>query len=52
MVLAAYVADDGLDESQWEERPDGVHCPSVRECQGRRMGLGGLGYTLIGAGDF
>ena len=28
-------------------RPQGVQCPSVQECQGERMGVGGLGSTLI-----
>ena len=45
MDLAAYVAEDGLVGSQWEEQtdlgPEGVQCPSVGECKGRKMGVGG-----------
>jgi hypothetical protein len=28
-------------------RPESIRCPSVGECQGRRMGVGGWGNTLI-----
>jgi hypothetical protein len=31
-------------------RPEGVQCPSGGECQGRRMGVGGWGSTLIESG--
>jgi hypothetical protein len=30
--------------------PESVQCPSVGECQGRRMGVGGWGSTLIEVG--
>jgi hypothetical protein len=30
--------------------PERVQCPSVGECQGRRMGVGELGSTLIETG--
>ena len=30
--------------------PEGVRCPRVRECQDRRMRMGGWGSTLIEAG--
>jgi hypothetical protein len=29
---------------------EGVRCPSVRQCQGRRMGVSGWESTLIEAG--
>ena len=31
--------------------PEGVQCPSVGECQGGRMGVGGWGSTLIEQGE-
>jgi hypothetical protein len=31
--------------------PVGVRCPNVGECQGRRMGAGGWGSTLLEAGE-
>jgi hypothetical protein len=30
--------------------PVNVRCPSLGECQGREVGVGGLGNTLIEAG--
>jgi hypothetical protein len=30
--------------------PEGVQCPNVGECQGRMIGVGGLGSTLMGGG--
>ena len=30
--------------------PEGVQCPSVGECQGKKTGVGGSGSTLIEAG--
>jgi hypothetical protein len=42
MAPAAYVAEDGLVGHQWEERPLKVLCPSVGECQGQEVGVGGL----------
>ena len=53
MALATYVAEDGLVRHQWEEntlKPEGVQCPSIRECQGKRTGVGGWGSTLIEVG--
>jgi hypothetical protein len=43
MVLATYVAEDGLVGHQWEEKTLGLRysMPSVGECQDRRMGVGG-----------
>jgi hypothetical protein len=38
---------NGLVGYQWEERPLGL---SVGKCQGRRVGVGGWGITLIEAG--
>ena len=43
MSLATYVAEDGLldivgGKALW---PEGVQCPSVMNCQGREMGVGG-----------
>jgi hypothetical protein len=31
--------------------PEGVQCPSVEECQGRKAGVGEWGSTLIEAGE-
>jgi hypothetical protein len=52
MVLATYVAEDGLVGHQWKERPLGliVFNASVGKCQGGRMGVNGWGSTLIEAG--
>jgi hypothetical protein len=48
MVLAAYVAEDGRVGHQWEEKPEGVQCPNVGECQaGREEWMGEWGSTLI-----
>jgi hypothetical protein len=44
MSLAAYVAEDGLVGHHWEERPLGLEnfiCPSTREHQGQKVGVGG-----------
>ena len=43
MSLATYVAEDGLLEIVGGKalRPEGVQCPSVMNCQGRQMGVGG-----------
>ena len=30
--------------------PEGVQCPSVRECQGGKVSMGGWGSTLIETG--
>jgi hypothetical protein len=48
-LLATYVAEDELFGHQWEERPWGLSntMPSVGECQGGRMGVGGWRNTLI-----
>jgi hypothetical protein len=43
-VLATYVAEDGLVDHHWEERPLGIAnfiCPSTEECQGQEAGVGG-----------
>jgi hypothetical protein len=44
MALAAYVAEDVLLGHQWEEWPLVVEvlCPSVGECQGQEVEVGGL----------
>jgi hypothetical protein len=43
MAPAAYVAEDGLVGQQWEERPlVKALCPSVGECEGQEVGVGGL----------
>jgi hypothetical protein len=44
LALAAYVAEDGLVGHQWEERLCFYKAlrPSVGECQGQEMGVGGL----------
>ena len=42
--LAAYVADGGLVDHQWEERPLGLVnfiYPSTGQCQGQEVGVGG-----------
>ena len=44
ICLAAYVTEDGLVGHHWEKRPLGVAnfiCPSTRECQGQKVGVGG-----------
>ena len=46
MSLAAYVAEDGLVNHHWEERPIGLAnfiCPSAGERQGQEVGVGGRG---------
>jgi hypothetical protein len=46
MSLAAYVSEDGLVGHQWKERPIGCAnfiCPSTRERQGQKVGVGGWG---------
>jgi hypothetical protein len=41
MTLAAYVADDGLVDHQWEALGNvKVLCPSIGECQGQEVGVG------------
>jgi hypothetical protein len=53
MVLATYVAEDGLVGHQWEERPSDLRvfdASSVGECQGENIGVSGWGSTLIEAG--
>jgi hypothetical protein len=45
MAPAAYAAEDGLVAHQWEERPwipVKALCPSIGECQGQEVGVGGL----------
>jgi hypothetical protein len=39
MALAAYVAEDGLEEALG---PVKVQCPSIGECLGQEAGVGGL----------
>jgi hypothetical protein len=44
MVLAAFVAEDGLVGHQSQKRPLGLRgfqYPSVGKCQGGKMGVGG-----------
>ena len=44
VALAAYVAEDGLIGHQGEALgPMKALCPSVGECQGQEVGVGGLG---------
>jgi hypothetical protein len=46
LSLAAYVSKDGLVGYHWKERPIGLAnfiCPSTRECQGQKVGMGGWG---------
>ena len=45
MVLAAYVAEDGLVGHQWEERPRSCESsmPQYRGMPGPGMGVGGMG---------
>jgi hypothetical protein len=53
MAPAAYVAEDGLVRHQWGGEvfgPVKARCPSVRECQDREMGLGGLVRVCVGDG--
>jgi hypothetical protein len=42
VVLAVYVAEDGLVGHQWEKRPVKVLCPSIGKCQGQKAGVGRL----------
>jgi hypothetical protein len=54
--IAAYVAEDGLVGHHWKERPLVLQrlyiCHSTEECQGKEVGVGGLGSrggrTVIG----
>ena len=51
LTLAAYVAEDGLVGHHWEERSLGIAnfiCPSTGECQGKELGVGGLGSWVGG----
>ena len=51
MSLAAYVAEDGLVDHHWEERPLGLAnfiCSSTGECQGQEVGVGGQGSRVAG----
>ena len=53
MSLAAYVAEDGLDNHHWEERPLGLGnfiCPSIREhkCQSRLLYPAKFSITIDG----
>jgi len=41
MAPAVYVAEDGLDGHQWEEKS--YQTPSVGECQGREVRRGVVG---------
>ena len=46
MSLAAYVSEDGLVGHHWEETSLGlvkIIYPSIGECQGQKVGVGGLG---------
>ena len=46
MSLAAYVAEDGLVDPHWEERPFGLAnfiCPSTGERQGNEVGVEWVG---------
>jgi hypothetical protein len=49
MALVAYAAENGLVGHQWEARPLGLRGfdAQCRGCQGRKVGVGGLGSTLI-----
>ena len=50
--LAAYVAEDGLVDHHWKERPIGLGnfiCLSTEERQGQEVGVGGgAGGGLLG----
>ena len=51
MSLAAYVAEDGLVDYHWEERPLGIAnfiCPSTGKHQGQEVGVGGYGRRAGG----
>jgi hypothetical protein len=54
MVVAAYVAEDGLVGHEWEERlgPVKVLCPSIGECQGQEAGVGGFVSRGMGGYGF
>jgi hypothetical protein len=49
MELATYVAEDALVGVSGKD-PEGVQCPSIGECQNRKMEVGECGSTLIEAG--
>jgi hypothetical protein len=53
MVLAAYVAEDGLQSSKKGVAlgPVKVLCPSIGECQGQEAGMGELVSRGRGGGD-
>ena len=55
LSLAAYVSKDGLVGHQWKERPIGhanFICPSTRERQDQKLGMGGQGSGGKDMGDF
>jgi hypothetical protein len=54
VVLAVYVAEDGLVSHQWEERSCEVSMPQYRGMPGLGMGVVGLGSKGrgLGIGDF
>jgi hypothetical protein len=57
VALVEYVAEDDLVGHQWGGEALGlvkILCPSVGECQGQEMGMGGLGHRRRreGIGDF
>jgi hypothetical protein len=55
LTLDAYVSKDGLVGHHWKERPIGQAnfiCPSIGECQGQKVGVGGKGSGGEGMGDF
>jgi hypothetical protein len=55
LTLVAYVSKDGLVGHQWKERPIGFAnfiCPSIGECQGQKVGVGGWGSRGEGMGNF
>jgi hypothetical protein len=55
LTLAPYVSKDGLVGHPWKERLIGhanFICPSTRERQGQKVGVGGYGRWGDGMGDF
>jgi hypothetical protein len=45
MALASYVAEDGLVDHQWEEKPlvfQRFCAPYIGKCEGQEVGLSGL----------
>jgi hypothetical protein len=53
LTLAAYVSKDVLVGHHWKKKLIGLAkfiCPSTGECQGQKVGVGGVGRGVGGGG--